>query len=66
MDFLQLKLNDCLRKTVVFNYRGEKCSANLNLTLNYLSSLKCENEDFAEDNFSKIERYLKDEGFFEL
>jgi len=65
MDSLQIKMNECLRRTVVFNYRGEKCISNLNLTLNYLSSLKCENEDFAEDNFVKIEKYLKDEGFFD-
>ena len=64
MDELQTKLNNCLRKTVVFNYAGKKYTANLNLTMDYMNSLKCEDENFVEDDFVKIEKYLRDEGFF--
>lgn len=64
MDELQAKLNNCLRKTVVFNYRGKRYTANLNLTMDYMNSLKCEDENFVEDDFVKIEKYLRDEGFF--
>jgi len=65
MEELQLKLNNCLRKIVVFNYRGKKCTANLNLTLNYMNSLKCKDENVSEDDFVKIEKYLRNEGFFD-
>ena len=64
MDELQTKLNNCLRKTVVFNYAGKNYTANLNLTMDYMNSLKCEDENFVEDDFVKIEKYLRDEGFF--
>ena len=64
MDELQAKLNKCLRKIVVFNYRGKRYTANLNLTMDYMNSLKCEDENFVEDDFVKIEKYLRDEGFF--
>jgi len=58
-------LNNCLRKIVVFNYIGKKCTANLNLTLNYMNSLKCKDENVSEDDFVKIEKYLRNEGFFD-
>jgi hypothetical protein len=61
---LQLRLNNCLRKTVVFNYAGKIYTANLNLTMNYMNSLKCENENFTEEDFHKVEKYLRYEGFF--
>ena len=71
MNDLQLRLNNCLRKTVVFNYAGKTYTANLNLTMNYMNSLRCEEENFteedlAEEDFHKIEKYLRDEGFFDL
>jgi len=53
-----------LEKTIVFNYAGKNYTANLNITLNYLNSLKCEDENFTEEDFVKIEKYLKDECFF--
>ena len=62
---IQTMLNNCLRKTVVFNYRGKKCIVNLNLTMNYMNSLKCKDENFTENDFVKIEKYLRDEGFFD-
>ena len=62
---IQTMLNNCLRKIVVFNYRGKKCTANLNLTMNYMNSLKCGEENFIEDDFVKIEKYLRNEGFFD-
>ena len=64
MNELQTKLNNCLRKTVVFNYRGKRYTANLNLTMDYMNSLKCEDENFTEEDFHKVEKYLRDEGFF--
>ena len=64
MNELQTKLNNCLRKTVVFNYMGKEVKAQLNLTMDYMNSLKCEDENFVEDDFVKIEKYLRDEGFF--
>ena len=64
MDNLQARLNNSLRKTVVFDYGGKKYTANLNLTMNYMNSLKCEDENFTEEDFLKIEKYLKEEGFF--
>lgn len=66
MDELQTKLNNCLRKIVVFNYMGKRYTANLNLTMDYMNSLKCEDENFVEDDFVKIEKYLRDEGFFSV
>ena len=33
MDNLQARLNNSLRKTVVFDYGGKKYTANLNLTM---------------------------------
>jgi len=62
---IQTILNNCLRKIVVFNYRGKKCIVNLNLTMNYMNSLKCKDENFTENDFVKIEKYLRDEGFFD-
>ena len=64
MSDIQTMLNNCLRKIVVFNYRGKRYTANLNLTMDYMNSLKCEDENFVEDDFVKIEKYLRDEGFF--
>ncbi len=64
MNDLQLKLNNCLRKTLVFSYAGKNYTAKLNLTMNYMNSLKCENENFTEEDFRKVEKYLRYEGFF--
>ena len=64
MNELQARLNNCLRKTVVANYAGKTYTANLNLTMNYMNSLKCEGENFTEEDFHKVEKYLRDEGFF--
>ena len=41
------------------------CTANLNLTLNSMNSLKCSDENSTEDDFMKIEKYLRNEGFFD-
>ena len=66
MTELQAVLNRCLRKTVVFDYVGKNYkTANLNLTMDYMNSLKCENESFIEEDFCKVEKYLRDEGFFD-
>ena len=48
----------------MFNYRGKRYTADLNLTMDYMNSLKCEDENFVENDFVKIEKYLRDEGFF--
>ena len=45
---------------------GKRYTANLNLTMDYMNSLKCEDENFVEDDFVKIEKYLRDEGFFSV
>ena len=65
MNDLQTMLNNCLRKTVVFNYAGKTYTANLNLTMDYMNSLKCEDENFTEEDVHKVEKYLRDEGFFD-
>jgi hypothetical protein len=65
MTELQAVLNRCLRKTVAFDYVGKNYTANLNLTMDYVNSLKCENESFIEEDFYKVEKYLRDEGFFD-
>lgn len=50
---------------MVFDYVGKNYTANLNLTMDYMNSLKCENESFIEEDFRKVEKYLRDEGFFD-
>ncbi len=65
MTELQAALNRCLRKTVVFDYAGKNYTANLNLTMDYMNSLKCEYKNFTEKDFHKVEKYLRDEGFFD-
>jgi len=70
---LQQILNRCLRKIVTFEFGGQRCVAWLNITLQHLSSLKVENgltsEGYVSEQdielFTKVEKYLKDEGFFE-
>ena len=50
----------------MFNYRGKRYTADLNLTMDYMNSLKCEDENFVENDFVKIENYLRNEGFFNV
>jgi hypothetical protein len=66
MEELQLKLNNCLLKTIHFKYMGERCIANLNLTRNHMSSLRCRDGNIPKKSFMKIEKYLRDEGFFDI
>ena len=45
---------------------GERCIANLNLTHNHMSSLRCRDGNIPKKSFMKIEKYLRDEGFFDI
>ena len=63
-EILQNKLNMHLRRNVVFTYKGVKYSAQLNLTEQYLASFKILS-DTDEHAVYLIEKYLKDEGFFD-
>ena len=65
MNKLQLKLNNCLRKTVVFNYMGKEVKAQLNLTDGYANALTIKQGSTVEE-FARIEKYLRDEGFFNV
>ncbi len=57
-------MNDCLRKPIVFNYMGKEVKAILNLTDGFANALTIEEGSTAEE-FARIEKYLKDEGFFD-
>ena len=65
MDELQTKLNNCLRKIVVFNYMGKEVKAQLNLTDGYANALTIKQDSTVEE-FARIEKYLRDEGFFSV
>ena len=65
MDELQTKLNNCLRKIVVFNYMGKEVKAQLNLTDGYANALTIKQGSTVEE-FARIEKYLRDEGFFSV
>ena len=68
---LQRELNSHLRRTVVFYYGKLKMSANLDLTIQKMASLKFLDVDVDIDTldgdviFHKVQDYLRDEGFFE-
>ena len=59
-----MRLNNCLRKTVVFNYMNKEVKAQLNLTDGFANALTIEGGITVEE-FARIEKYLKDEGFFD-
>ena len=60
-----MKLNNCLRKTIVFNYIGKEVKAQLNLTDGYANALTIKEGSTVEE-FARIEKYLRDEGFFSV
>ncbi len=60
----QMRLNNCLRKTIVFNYMGKEVEAILNLADGFANALTIE-EGCTREDFPRIEKYLKDEGFFD-
>ena len=60
----QMRLNNCLRKPIVFNYMGKEVKAILNLTDGIANALTIEEGSTVEE-FARIEKYLKDEGFFD-
>jgi len=60
----QMRLNNCLRKPIVFNYMGKEVKAVLNLTDGIANALTIEEGSTVEE-FARIEKYLKDEGFFD-
>ena len=65
MSDIQLMLNSCVRRNIVFDYNGKRCVASLNLTLNCMNSLRCECRDVSESDVLQIDNYLKEEGFFD-
>lgn len=64
MNDLQMRLNNCLRKALVFNYMGKEVEALLNLTDDIVNVLTIEKGSTVEE-FARIEKYLRDEGFFD-
>lgn len=77
---LQNDLNLCLRRNMVFTYRGKKYKVALNITRQYMDSITVMDEplnyfnntadidranEYEIANFKKIEEYLKAEGFFD-
>lgn len=60
----QMRLNNCLRKTIVFNYMGKEVKALLNLADGFVNALTIKEGGTRED-LPRIEKYLKDEGFFD-
>ena len=78
-ELLQNELNMHLRRHVIFTYKNVKYAAELNLTKQYISSIKqlvpktetnlkvevisCQDPLIYRVN--EIENYLKDEGFFD-
>ena len=65
MNDLQMRLNNCLRKTLAFNYMGKEVKAQLNLTDGIVNVLTIEEGSTVEE-FARIEKYLRDEGFFSV
>lgn len=74
-DDLQYHLNSCIRKNIVLEYMGEKIMLNLNLTDQYLNSVKLLDSNATGVHISNsrektifkiLEKYLKDEGFFNI
>jgi len=65
-DDLQREMNMHLRRNVVFTYLDTKYNASLNLTKQYIASIKVlEGVEYMDDSkISAIENYLKQEGFF--
>ena len=67
-DDLQNRFNMHLRKNVIFTYLGIQYNAALNLTNQYMSSIKVlQNSDVLvnDSKFFAIENYLKYEGYFD-
>jgi hypothetical protein len=64
MNDLQMRLNNCLRKALVFNYMGKEVKAQLNLTDGLVNVLTI-GEGSTVEEFARIEKYLRDEGFFD-
>ncbi len=67
-DAIQNTFNMHLRRNVIFTYLGIQYNAALNLTKQYMSSLKVlQNPDVLVDGsqFYAIENYLKNEGYFD-
>jgi hypothetical protein len=60
-----MRLNNCLRKTLAFNYMGKEVKAQLNLTDGIVNVLTIEEGSTVEE-FARIEKYLRDEGFFSV
>ena len=60
----QMRLNNCLRKTIVFNYMGKEVKALLNLADGIVDVFTIEDEGVIE-YFPRIKKYLRDEGFFD-
>ena len=54
---IQTMLNSCLRKTIVFDFKGKLFTASLNLTLNHMNSLRCSCNNVSERDFIKIENF---------
>jgi hypothetical protein len=57
-------MNNCLRKALVFNYMGKEVKAQLNLTDGLVNVLTI-GEGSTVEEFARIEKYLRDEGFFD-
>ena len=78
-EHLQNELNMHLRRHVTFTYKNVKYTAELNLTKQYISSIKqlvpktetnlkvevISGQDLLIYRVNEIENYLKDEGFFD-
>jgi hypothetical protein len=67
-DDLQREMNMHLRRNVVFTYLDTKYNASLNLTRQYIASIKVLDgkDDMDYPKFQAIEKYLKQEGFFDI
>jgi hypothetical protein len=57
-------MNNCLRKTIAFNYMGKEVEAILNLADGFVDVFAIEEGEVIK-YFPRIKKYLKDEGFFD-
>jgi hypothetical protein len=63
---IQFETNKHLKRSVVFTFQGTKYLAWINLTTQEIISIKVlEGVDNVVSNYDLIERFLKQEGFFE-
>ena len=60
----KMRLNNCLRNPIVFNYMGKEVEALLNLADGFVDVFTIEDGGVIE-YFPRIKKYLKDEGFFD-